>query len=205
LERGILRLGIALLVGFLLVAGGLGYWQVLDAGALVARANNPRAAEEEARVVRGRIFDRNGAILADNGPSPRAPGRTYTLPALVHVVGYHSARFGDAGIEAAYDAYLRGERGADALGRLRDQLLHRAAVGSDVRLTIDTDLSRVAAQALDNNAGAAVALDPRTGEVLAMVSAPYFDANQLTERWDALRDDESAPLAVTILNTEPGT
>ena len=194
MERGIARLGTALLLGFLLVAAGLGYWQVLDAGALVARANNPRLAEEEARVVRGRILDRNGAVLADNVPDPEGARREYALPALVHVVGYHSARFGNAGIEATYDPYLRGERGGNAIGRLRDHLLHRAAIGRDVRLTIDAELSRVAAQALGNNAGAAVALDPRTGEVLAMVSAPSFDADQLADRWEALREDESAPL-----------
>src|SRR5205823_14852093 len=66
--------------------------------------------------------------------------------------------------------------------------------GADLKLTIDAELVRVAADALGRSAGAAVALDPRSGEVLAMVSAPYFDANQLTERWDALRDDEAAPL-----------
>jgi penicillin-binding protein A len=194
LERAILRLGTALLAGFLLVAGALGYWQVFEASTLVARANNPRIAEEASRVVRGRILDRNGAVLADNVARGDGSGRQYAFPALVHVVGYHSARFGNAGIEDSYDRYLRGERGGNALGRLRDQLLHRTVVGSDVRLTIDAELSRVAAQALGNTAGAAVALDPRSGEVLALVSAPYFDANQLEDRWDALRDDESAPL-----------
>src|SRR5581483_7241957 len=101
--------------------------------------------EEENRVVRGRILDRNGVVLADNIATPDGSRREYALPALVHVVGYHSARFGNAGIEATYDAYLRGERGGNPLGRLRDHLLHRAAVGSDLRLTVDADLSRVAA------------------------------------------------------------
>ncbi len=194
MQHGILRLGTTLLLGFLVVALGLGYWQVLDAGALLAHENNPRVLEEESRVVRGRILDRNGVVLADNVATPDGSRREYALPALVHVVGYHSARFGNAGIEATYDAYLRGERGGNPLGRLRDHLLHRAAVGSDLRLTVDADLSRVAAQALGTSAGAAVALDPRSGEVLAMVSTPYFDANQLAQRWDALREDASAPL-----------
>ena len=194
MERTIFRLGTGLLVGFLMVAAALGYWQVLDAGVLEARANNPRIAEQEARVRRGQILDRNGVVLAHTAQGDDGPDREYALPALVHAVGYHSARFGDAGVEAAYDRYLRGERGGNALGRLRDELLHRAIVGSDVRLTVDAQLSRTAAQALGNNAGAAVAVDPRTGEVLALVSAPYFDANQLSDQWEALRDDEAAPL-----------
>ncbi|HEY7063289.1 MAG TPA: penicillin-binding transpeptidase domain-containing protein [Chloroflexota bacterium] len=194
MERGILRLGTALLAGFLIVAVGLGFWQILAAGALEARPNNPRTAEADARAVRGRILDRNGVVLADTVPGPDGPHRQYALPALVHVVGYHSARFGNAGIEDTYDRYLRGEQGGSALGRLRDQLLHRAPVGSDLRLTVDADLTRAAADALGNNAGAAVALDPRTGEMLAMVSKPYFDPNQLDDQWEALRDDEAAPL-----------
>jgi peptidoglycan glycosyltransferase len=193
-ERTIFRLGTMLLAGFLVVGAALGYWQILEAGALEARANNPRAVEAELRVLRGRIVDRNGVVLARTVQEDDGPHREYALPAVVHVVGYHSTRFGNSGVEAAYDRYLRGAQGGDALSRLGDELLHRSTVGSDVRLTIDAELSRVAAQALGNNAGAAVALDPRSGEVLALVSAPYFDARQLAERWESLRDDEAAPL-----------
>jgi peptidoglycan glycosyltransferase len=176
------------------VAVALGYWQVIGARTPEARANDPRVHEQDARVARGRIIDRNGSVLAQTVDQAEGLRREYALPALVHVVGYHSSRFGDAGVEAAYDRYLRGERGGLGWGRLRDELLHRPIVGSDVRLTVDAELTRVAAQALGNSAGAAVALDPRSGEVLALVSAPYFDANELTEHWESLRDDESAPL-----------
>ena len=194
MERAILRLGTGLLVGFLVVAAALGYWQVLEARALASRPNNPRTAESEQRVARGQIQDRNGVVLAQTVRDQDGPHREYALPALVHVVGYHSPRFGDAGVEATYDRYLQGQRGGNAFGRLRDELLHRPTVGSDVRLTVDAELSRVAARALGDSAGAAVALDPRTGEILALVSVPYFNANQLAENWEALRDDDAAPL-----------
>jgi peptidoglycan glycosyltransferase len=193
-ERSIVRLATALLAGLLVVAGALGYWQVVQADALTARSNNPRLIEDEARIARGRIVDRNGVVLARNADGGGAGSRLYSYPALAHVVGYHSERFGNAGLEDSYDAYLRGARAGNPLGRLRDQLLHRAPVGADLKLTLDADLVRVAADALGRSAGAAVALDPRSGEVLALVSAPYFDANQLAERWDALRDDDPAPL-----------
>src|SRR5204863_7379717 len=77
LERSIARLATALLAGFLVVAAGLGYWQVLEAGALESRPNTPRLAEEEARVVRGRILDRQGAVLADNAQGPDGSRREY--------------------------------------------------------------------------------------------------------------------------------
>jgi penicillin-binding protein A len=193
-NASITRLANALFLGFLVIAGALGWWQVVQADALQARSNNPRTVEEEARIVRGRILDRNGAVLAENAANAPGGARQYSLPALVHVVGYHSPRFGSAGIEDTFDAFLRGARSGSLLARLGDQLVHRAPVGADLRLTLDADLSRVAAEALGRSAGAIVALDPRSGEVLAMVSAPYFDASQLAERWEALRDDDSAPL-----------
>ena len=194
MEAQILRLATTLLAGFLVVAGALGYWQVMQADALIARANNPRTLDEDRRVVRGRMLDRNGAVLARNGEGEGAPHRAYAYPALVHTVGYYSTRFGSSGLERAYDSYLRGARAGNPLGRLRDELLHRAPVGADLTLTLDTGLVRVAADALGGRAGAAVALDPRSGEVLALVSTPFFDANELTERWEAHRDDEAAPL-----------
>jgi peptidoglycan glycosyltransferase len=193
MERAILLLATALLGGFLLVGAALAHWQVTESAALTARANNPRRVEEAARIARGRILDRNGAVLAST-PVDGNGERRYALPALVHTVGYHSLRFGNAGVEASYDAYLRGARGGNPLGRLRDQLLHRAPVGSDVVLTIDADLSRLAAEALGGRNGAIVALQPRTGEVLALVSVPYFDATGLQDKWEALRNDPEAPL-----------
>ena len=194
MNTSITRLANTLFLGFLVIAGALGWWQVVQADALLARSNNPRTVEEDARIVRGRILDRNGAVLAENAAGAPGGSRQYSLPALAHVVGYHSTRFGSAGIEDTFDAFLRGARAGNPLARLSDQLLHRAPVGADVRLTINADLSRVAAEALGRRSGAIVALDPRSGEVLAMVSAPYYNANQLAEHWDSLKDDDSAPL-----------
>lgn len=191
MERHIARLATVVLAGLVLVALGLGYWQLWEAPALAARANNPRPYEEDRRVQRGRILDRNGVELARNGPGGT---REYPFPGLVHVVGYHSQRFGSTGIEAAYDAHLRGLHSGDPIQRLRDQLLHRPRVGADVRLTVDVDLTRLALEALGPSAGAAVVLNPATGEVLALASSPYFDPNRLGEQWDALRTDARAPL-----------
>jgi peptidoglycan glycosyltransferase len=72
--------------------------------------------------------------------------------------------------------------------------LHQPPVGADLVLTIDVDVQRAAAAALGDRAGAVVALDPRTGEVLALVSQPTYDPGRLEAEWERIREDPSHPL-----------
>ncbi len=87
MERSIVRLATALLAGLLVVAGALGYWQVVQANALMARSNNPRLIEEEARIARGRIVDRNGVMLASNGDRGAAATRAWRTPMTATCAG----------------------------------------------------------------------------------------------------------------------
>ena len=112
---------------------------------------------------------------------------------------------GQYGIERSYESYIRGTAGekgieVDALGHEMKQLYVKDPLpGNDIFLTIDLDLQRVAEAALGEEAGAIVALDPHTGEILAMVSHPAFDANRLSRgisnaEWEALSNDPGHPL-----------
>jgi peptidoglycan glycosyltransferase len=120
--------------------------------------------------------------------------RTYPVRQAAPVVGYASLRYGTGGIEAAFDQALRGEAGRGSWEERWADLLHRAPRGRDVQLTIDAELQRRAQGALDGEAGAVVLLEAETGQVLAMGSAPTFDPARLTEEWEQLREDASAPL-----------
>jgi peptidoglycan glycosyltransferase len=188
------RLGVLLLGLFGLVALTLGYWQVFRSADLAARPNNPRLAEEAARTIRGKLLDRTGQPLAHSEVTPNGVVRRYALPAASPVTGYFSGRYGSSAIEAAFDAQLRGERSPDLVERLRGELTHRRQVGSDVVLTVDARLQRVAAEALGDARGAVVALDPRTGAVLALATRPYFDPNAIDRDWQALSQDPTGPL-----------
>ncbi len=90
---------------------------------------------------------------------------------------------GRSGLEALYERHLRGEWGGqqvevDALGHaIRVLGQKNARPGRDLKLTIDLDLQRVAEQAIGNTTGGIIALDPRDGAILAMVSRPAFDPN----------------------------
>ncbi|MBI1787056.1 MAG: penicillin-binding protein 2 [Acidobacteria bacterium] len=112
---------------------------------------------------------------------------------------------GKAGIERQYNDLLRGVDGqrrvvVDNLGRIRDSATMKEAVsGKSLQLTIDLDLQVVAELAMENKKGAVVALDPRNGEVLAMVSRPAYDPNKFavripTSEWRRLNTNPDNPL-----------
>ncbi|HEY1992836.1 MAG TPA: penicillin-binding protein 2 [Edaphobacter sp.] len=112
---------------------------------------------------------------------------------------------GRSGVEATYDALLRGVDGSrdvivnshgKELGHLGQEL---AIPGKDLRLTIDLDIQMAAEKAMEGKNGALVAMDPHTGEILAMVSRPTFDPNQFSVRltrayWNQIITDPNHPL-----------
>ena len=112
---------------------------------------------------------------------------------------------GKAGVEEAYDEVLRGQDGSrdvivDSHGREVGYFGTQHAIpGQDLKLTIDLDLQRAAELALGDREGAVVAMDPRNGDILAMVSHPSFDPNQFAVRinraeWNKLLTDPEHPL-----------
>lgn len=201
------RLSLFLTLGFVAVAVALGYWQVVGAEDVLSRPSNPRIVEEERRILRGEILDRNGEVLASSRRVGELAERTYTYPPLAHVTGYASTRYGKSGVEEAFDSYLGGRLSAGALTALRDKLFHRARSGSDLTLTIDLGLQRAADEALGDNRGAIVALHAETGEVLALASHPYFDPSGVDQNWEALAADPSEPFVHRALQGQyvPGS
>jgi penicillin-binding protein 2 len=112
---------------------------------------------------------------------------------------------GRSGIEQTYDEILRGVDGSrdvivNSHGKEVGQLGQELAVpGKDLRLTIDLDVQMAAEKALEGKNGAIVALDPHTGEILALASRPTFDPNQFSVRlsrsyWSQLINDPNHPL-----------
>lgn len=139
--------------------------------------------------------------------------------------GYPSARnrqpgdcLGKGGVEQATDEYLRGVDGSvesevDASGqRIGVLTAKEAAQGKSVFLTIDLDLQRLGEECLGDRDGALVALDPRDGRVLAMVSHPYFDPGLFSQGmskrdWGAFLADPSCPLINRAIHSQlpPGS
>ncbi len=112
---------------------------------------------------------------------------------------------GKAGVEETYDEVLRGQDGSrdvivDSHGREVGYLRTQHAIsGQDLKLTIDIDIQRAAELALGDRNGAVVVMDPRNGEILAMVSHPSYDPNAFAVRinridWNQLINDPNHPL-----------
>jgi peptidoglycan glycosyltransferase len=193
-RQNVRRTALILLGCFGVIAFALGYWQVVRAPDLSQDAANPRVANARLAEPRGRILDRNDVVLAESQVTPDGSTRHYTDPSLVHVIGFHSTRFGDTNLEAAYDAQLRGERTLSVLDRLGQLLFHTQPQPNDLVLTIDKRIQDAAVQALGSSSGAIVAIDPRSGAVLALVSKPLFDPNVADDQLAKLQSDPSGPL-----------
>jgi len=112
---------------------------------------------------------------------------------------------GRRGVERAFESRLRGTDGervvvVDSRGRPRDDYRRTsAAAGADLNLTLDLELQQEAARYFEDRVGAAVALDPRNGDVVVMVSAPSYNPNRFARRldrseWQALLEAPHNPL-----------
>ena len=112
---------------------------------------------------------------------------------------------GKTGLERQYNDLLQGTDGmrrvvVNSIGKEVERLATQEAIpGKQIQLTIDYDLQQIAEQSLGPRPGAAIALDPRTGEVLAMVSHPALDPNDFAVRisaddWKNLNEDRQLPL-----------
>jgi peptidoglycan glycosyltransferase len=148
------------------------------------------------------VITLDGVVVAESIPNPddtRLFTRRYPEGDLyAHIVGYTSLLFGTTGLERERSGVLVSNRDATISGVLN------ALLGGDlrprgIRLTIDDSLQRIAAEALGDQRGAVVALDPDTGAVLAMVSRPGFDPNPLLgtdagPAGEALESDPARPL-----------
>jgi len=173
---------------------------------------------KEVALIESHRLDLAGTILV---PEPQ---RNYLYgPLAAHLLGYvgeispaqllepeneevlPGTSVGQSGIEKTYDTHIRGEVGqkiieVDAVGHEMKVLrVQDPTSGNDVYLTIDLNVQKVAEEALGKEAGTIVAINPRNGEILAMVSHPAFDPNQLSQSlstadWEALSSDPGHPL-----------
>jgi len=191
MDKPVRRLFLFFSLLFVALVAQLTYLQVVSAHKLKIEPTNTRSIQDEITVKRGRILSADGVVLADNVKAGTDYSRTYPQGSLTSPwLGYDSLMYGRAGIERVYNEDLSGQSGS--LGVVNQVTGERQ--GADLTLTIDMALQQVATKALGDRKGAVIALDPRTGAVLAMVSYPRYDPNRLDEIWSTISTDENRPL-----------
>jgi peptidoglycan glycosyltransferase len=207
MDKQIRRLGVAMLGLFVLVLAQVTYIQVVAAGRLADNpANATRQLIAEYRVDRGDILAADGrtvlALSRKSGGQLKYQRRYPQGPLYAGITGYYSVIYGRSELEQSFNDYLAGTAPQLIPQTLIDQILGRPQRGAAVVTTIDPVLQRVAARALGNLPGAVVALDPRTGDVKAIVANPTYDPNLLASQdpkvvrseWRRLNADPGQPL-----------
>jgi penicillin-binding protein A len=171
---------------------------------LNADGRNTRTLIEQAGRERGPMIVGDRAVV-ESVPVEDVYGflRTYAEgPLYAHVTGFYSVIFGATEMEAAESELLTGTSDRLFYRRLSDLLTGQDPQGASLELTIDPQVQQAAWDALGDQRGAVVALDPKTGDVLALVSKPSYDPNSVavhsqaeaTQARQALLDDPTRPL-----------
>lgn len=174
---------------FAVLIGNLTYIQVIKADEYQSMPSNNHTIMRQAYIQRGSIITSDGLTLAE---SVRQDDGTYVRSypngnMAAHTVGYYSTQYGSSGVESTMNDTLTGSKDYSSWENAILSLAGVAQPGNSVVLTIDSRIQAAAEQALAGRTGAIVVLDPRSGAVLAMASAPSFDNTDI----DAVRESGS--------------
>jgi cell division protein FtsI/penicillin-binding protein 2 len=184
-----------LIIGLAGLAVAAGWWGFYRGPELLTRTDNARRSIADRYVQRGALLARDDQVLANTIGEPGSLVRQVLYPALGAVIGYTHPVYGQSGLEAGLDPFLRGTQGNPGLLVWWYHLLYgQPPPGLDARLSLDLDFQRKADELLGDHSGGLVLLDSTSGEILAMASHPTFDANQLDQSWPDLVNDPGSPL-----------
>lgn len=194
-NKPIRKLTVACMVLFAALLINANWVQVVQVSALKAEPSNRREITERLERERGQIIAGDVAI-ANSVPvdDEYRYQRQYANGVLyAHLTGYYSV-FNATGLERSQDEFLSGDDDRLLASRFSDLLRGESRRGGNVVTTIDPAIQQAAFDALQaaagpNGQGAVVALDPRTGAVLAMVSTPSYDPTPLVTHDEAAAED----------------
>ena len=184
MERSFRHVIFVLLGLFTLLFAQLNRVQIIEAEDLQNHGANTRKGQREFDQRRGEITTSDGVVVARSDPSTGSAfefQRVYPEGELyAHTAGYVSFTVGAEGAERAFNDEIIGRTPSQQLSDL-SSLLDGEPSGGSITLTLDHGLQQVAREQLGERLGSVVALDPRTGAVLAMWSYPSFDPNLIAD------------------------
>ena len=205
MNKELKRVSAVLLIMFLALFTSSSVIQVFAVDSLKADHRNVRVLYDSFSTERGAILV-NDVPIAESVPvdDPYSYLRTYSNgPLYSAITGYLTLNQGNTGLESALNQYLSGTANAQFIDQVNALITGQSPKGASVELTIDGAVQQAAWDALGDNTGAIVAMDPTTGAILAMVSKTAFDPNLLSahdkssviiDRYKTLLADPTDPL-----------
>ncbi len=196
MNRNIVRIAGLIISAFSVVIIYLTYLQVYKAPYLLNHPRNKRLLLLEKSIVRGRILDSTGSVLAETVEDKGEKRRSYPYGEITgNITGYLSEKYGRSGLESAYNHVLLGlESGWYGDGSWALKRIGAGKRGNDIVLSLDAGLQQLTYRLLGNRRAAVVVMEPATGRVLAMVSRPGFNPERIESDWEKLRQDQKSPL-----------
>ncbi len=196
LTTNIKRVMVIFLIVFVVLISYLSYFTLFRGPGIATRPDNRRMWDIRNQVVRGTIYDRNEKELSVSEKDKNSNyKRIYKGGAsTAHVLGYYDPQYGISGLENLYDSYLSSNISASFLAWVGNGFEKVDKKGDDVYTTLDYGLQKTAYEALGSSKGSVVVIKVDTGEILAMVSKPSFDPNDLNKSWKKISTDEKRPL-----------
>lgn len=173
--------------------GYIVYFNIIRSKDIINSPYNVRLDSMAERVVRGKILDRHGNVLAetkvDEGGNEQ---RVYPYSELyAHVVGYDVK--GKSGLESAENFNLLTSN-AFFVEKIVKEFQEKKNIGDNVVTTLDMNLQQAAYDALGSYKGAVIVMEVSTGKILSMVSKPDFDPNTIGKNWESITSGEESVL-----------
>ncbi len=164
-------------------------FQIFEGKEVINNTYNKRQDVFENITIRGKIITENGEVLAETKvDSIGNETRVYNYGNLFsHAVGISTN--GKMGIELSQDYSLLGSD-VNIIEKVSNEFKGEKTEGNNVITTLDVELQKAAYDALGDNDGAIIAIEPDSGKVLAMVSKPDFDPNTIDANWETITSDE---------------
>ncbi|SHO50293.1 peptidoglycan D,D-transpeptidase FtsI family protein [Anaerocolumna xylanovorans] len=175
---------------FLLVIGFYVHFMFRDSEEVINNPYNKRQDLLAEQIIRGDILSADGKVLAHTlVDSDGNETRDYPFRNIyAHIVGRFSK--GRTGLESSENFHLLTSH-INAVTKVVKELSGGKSIGDSVVTTLDTRLQKAAYDALGSHKGAVVVMEPSSGKILAMVSKPDYDPNQINEIWDELTKEDS--------------
>lgn len=195
-NKKIVNILIAICLLFFALACYLTYFEVFVSPKYITSSYNRRQQLAEDKVLRGSIFDRNGIVLAKSEVKGNTQERIYPYGNLYsQVIGYNSRVYGRSLLELTYNNYLLG---MDEYSKVLSAFSipgKEVKSGGDLYTTLDHNIQMLGEKLLEGKRGAIVAMNPKTGEVIALISKPDFNPNEknLENNWQDMVESSDSP------------